>query len=213
MLALAGSAALDQLLPVSPWPQVASRGLRAVMADACWLRAYEAWREQDEALTETQIHRTLSWDPRPQVFWINGARMIAHDLPAWRVARDPTAPTALQSEWRQAGVRSAIALLEEGIRRRGPDALLLCEIAGHYWHGLEDYAAAAAYYREAALLPGAPWHAGRLHAEALLRLGLRAEARDWLRTLLPRLPPDDPAAQRAVVAERLARLERELVRQ
>ena len=210
---MTGSVALDQLLPDTSRMETASGGWRAVAADACWLRAHEAWRTRDEALTESLIRRTLSWDPRPPIFWINGARMIAHDFPAWRTAGDPSAPAAVQTEWRRNGARGAIALLEEGLRRRGPDAVLLCEIAGYYWHGMEDYAAAAAYYREAALLPGAPWHAGRLHAEALLRLGYRTEARDWLRKLLPQLPEDDPAAQRAIVAERLARLEHELARQ
>lgn len=213
LLALAGSAVLDRLRPAGHDAEAASGGWRAVAADVCWLRAYEAWRVQDEALTELLIRRTLSWDPRPQTFWVNGARMMAHDFPAWRTAGDPAAPAAVQAEWRRNGARAAIGLLEEGLRRRGPDAVLLCEIAGHHWHGLGDIAAAAAYYREAAALPGAPWHAGRLHAEALLRLGRRKEARDWLRTLLPQLPAVDPAAQRAIVAERLAQLERELSRQ
>jgi tetratricopeptide (TPR) repeat protein len=213
LLAMAGSAVLDRLLPVANRQETAAGGWRAVAADVCWLRAYEAWRAQDEALAESLIRRTLGWDPRPLTFWVNGARMMAHDFPSWRAAGDPGAPAAVQAEWRRNGARAAIGLLEEGLRRRGPDAVLLCEIAGHHWHGLGDIAAAAAYYREAALLPGAPWHAGRLHAEALLRLGRRGEAREWLRTLLPYLPATDPAAQRAIVAERLAQLERELARQ
>ncbi len=208
-LALAGNAGLNLLMSADAEP-AARGGARAIMADLCWLRAYEAWRGQDEEHTESLIRRTLAWDPRPEIFWINGARIIAHDFPAWRAAREPQAPAAVQTEWRARAARAAIALLEEGLHRRGDSPVLHGEIAGHYWHGLGDYAQAAEHYRRAAQLPGAPWHAARLHAEALLRLGRREEARDWLRALLPTLPADDPAAQRGVVAGRLEQLEREL---
>lgn len=207
-LALAGNAGLDHLRPEDA-AGAARGGGRAILADVCWLRAYEAWRGRDEVRTESLIRRTLAWDPRPEVFWVNGARIIAHDFPAWRAAREPQAPAAAPAEWRARGARAAIALLEDGLRHRGASPGLHVEIAGHYWHGLGDHAQAAEHYRRAAGLPGAPWHAARLHAEALLRLGRREEARDWLRALLPTLPADDPAAQRAVVAERLALLERE----
>ena len=52
--------------------------------------------------------------------------------------------------------------------------------------------------------------AARIYAELLAALGRKREARDWLRQLLPQLPAAQPDARRAVVADRLAALEREL---
>lgn len=207
-LLLAGNAGLNRLMPEESAGS-ARGGVRAIAADICWLRTYEAWRGQDEARTESLIRRTLAWDPRTEFFRVNGARIMAHDFPAWRAGREPEAPAAVQAEWRARAARAAIALLEEGLHHRGDSPVLHGEIAGHYWHGLGDFAQAAEHYRRAARLPGAPWHAARLHAEALLRLGRREEAREWLRALLPTLPADDPTAQRGVVEARLAELERE----
>jgi hypothetical protein len=78
---------------------------------------------------------------------------------------------------------------------------------------LGDLQSAAESYFLAAMLPGAPWHAGRLRAEALLRLGRREEARQWLRFYVQRLPVGDPSAQRGVVEMRLAELERDAAKQ
>jgi len=188
-------------------------GFRAIAADVNWLRTYQAWRTKDEALTETLIRRTLAWDPQSDLFWINGARIMANDFPAWRMEREPAAPRAVHDGARRAGARAAISLLQEGLRQRGPRAALWCEIAAHQWHGLGDLESAASSYFLAALLPDAPWHAGRLRAEALLRLGRREEAKQWLRFYAPLLPTGDPAAQRGVVEMRLAELENEAAKQ
>jgi tetratricopeptide (TPR) repeat protein len=72
---------------------------------------------------------------------------------------------------------------------------------------LGDRAGAAALFRQAAELPGAPWYAARIHAELLREMGRPLEALAWLRQILPDLPADNPAAQRAVVQERIKGLE------
>jgi tetratricopeptide (TPR) repeat protein len=211
LAAAAGSAGLNTLADAARSDTAPRRGgLRAVAADMNWLRAYEAWRAKDEERTLVLIRRSIAWDPRADFFRINAARIIAHDFPAWRTESEPGAPSALREKWRREGARAAVDLLEQGNRAVGDRAFLHSEIAGYHWHALGDLEKAAGHYRQAALLPGAPWHAGRLHAEALLRLGRREEARDWLRRWLRALPANEPAAQRAIVAERLARLEREL---
>jgi tetratricopeptide (TPR) repeat protein len=211
-VAAAGSAGLNTLADATAPGDVSPRrgGLRAVAADIHWLRAHEAWRDKDEPRTLGLMRRSIAWDPRGDFFRVNAARIIAHDFPAWRAESEAGAPSALREKWRREGARAAITLLEQGNMRAGDSPRLHSEIAGYYWHAFGDWEKAAEHYRRAALLPGAPWHAGRLHAEALLRLGRRGEARDWLRALLPKLPADDPAAQQALVAERLARLEKEL---
>jgi alkylated DNA nucleotide flippase Atl1 len=69
---------------------------------------------------------------------------------------------------------------------------------------------AAACYRQAAELPGAPYYAARIHGELLRELGRPAEALAWLRRVAEKLPGDDPTARREVVLERIRALEQEV---
>ena len=66
---------------------------------------------------------------------------------------------------------------------------------------------ASALFRQAAEQPGAPWQAARIHAELLREMGRPAEALAWLKSILPTLPADDPAARREVVQQRIRELE------
>jgi len=71
----------------------------------------------------------------------------------------------------------AIALLEKGLRAM-PDQWQYLEDIGfvHYWD-LHDYRAAAAYFNQAADLPGAPWWLRSLAATTLARGGQRSASR------------------------------------
>jgi hypothetical protein len=188
-------------LPVMPG------GLRSVAADGFWLRANLAWERRDRETTRALLELTVAADERPAYFWLNGARMIAYDFPTWLPA---DIPAFVRRKTVHAEAGRAVAFLEKGLRWRGPDAELLIEMANiHLWQRA-DLESAARCYRLAAEQPGAPYYAARIHAELLQRLGRRHEALAWLQDLLPKLPADDPAAQREVVQARINNLEREL---
>jgi hypothetical protein len=182
-------------------------GLRSSVASGFWLRAHQAWEQHDGVAMEALIGLTVAADERPVYFWLNGARMLAHDVPAWLPATTPAAVRrrAIDDQaWR------ALRLLERGLRWQGAEAGLYVEMANIHLHRLGDPVRAAACYRLAAEQPGAPYFAARLHAELLRELGHPREALTWLRQLLPTLPADDPSARREVVLERIQALEREL---
>lgn len=179
----------------------------ALAADACWLRANLAWEQGDETAVRRWIEATTAAAPDVAYFRVNAARMLAFDLPAWRIAGERTAPAAVQTKWRAEAAEEAIRWLALG---PAEDATLAIESGNIALYGLRDRARAAGFYRRAAELPGAPWHAGRIYAQLLRELGRDREALEWLREWLPRLPADDPAAQRALVLERIAALELEL---
>jgi hypothetical protein len=194
------------VIRVDQWSALASHGalpvptaLRAVLAGGCWLRANLAWERRDEAATLAWIELTVAADERPDCFWLNGARMLAYDMPGWTPGADPVRDEAL--------AQRALALLEKGLRWRGDDPVLLIEMANVHLRRRGDLAQAAYYYRRAAEQPGAPYYAARIHAELLLTADRPAEALAWLRRLLPRLPADDPAARRSVVEARIKALE------
>lgn len=187
--ALAGNAMLPVLFD----------GLRPVLADGCWLRANLAWERRDSAAMLAWLEATVAMDERPAYFWLNGARMIAYDLPNWGPGTD--------SRRVEACAQRALVFLAQGRRWRGDDPAILIEMANVHLRCRGDVVQAAVYYRRAAEQPGAPYYAARIHAELLQALGRPDEALAWLRQLLPTLPANEPAARRAVVEARVRALE------
>lgn len=181
-------------------------GMRAAVAGGFWLRANLAWERRDVAATTALLHLTVAADERPRYFWLNGARMLAYDLPGWRAEG---APLAVRQRVAGEQARVALAFLEQGLRAHGSDPELTLEMAGIRLRALGDREGAARLFRQAAEQPGAPYYAARIHAELLRELGRPGEALAWLKQILPGLPADDPAARRAVVLERIKGLEQE----
>ena len=185
-------------------------GMRAAVASGCWLRANLAWEQRDAAATTALIELTVAADERPLYFWLNGARMRAYDLPEWR-APFP-APAAVRARVNAEQSEQALRFLEKGLRWHGPDAALYIEMGNIHLRRTGDLESAARCYRLAAEQPDAPYYAARIYGELLRELGRPREALAWLRPLLAKLPADDPAAQREVVAARIRALEQELGR-
>lgn len=185
-------------------------GGRTLTADMLWLKTNLAWEQEDLAATRAWLDLVVAVDERPDYFWLNGARIIAYDMPVWRGRAQPDAPAAVSGQIREQQAQAALQFLRRGLELRGPNAAFFAEMAGIHLRVRQDPAQAAEYFRRAAECPGAPYYAARIYAELLAALGRKREARDWLRQLLPQLPADQPDARRAVVADRLAALEREL---
>jgi hypothetical protein len=182
-------------------------GMRAAVAGSFWLKADLAWERRDAPATTALIGLTVAADERPLYFWLNGARMLAYDLPEWRL--EAAAPEAARRKVNEEQARQALALLEKGLHWHGADAALYIEMGNIHLRRTGDLEAAARCFREAAEQPGAPYYAARIHGELLQELGRPAEALAWLRHILPGLPAGDPAARRDVVRARIAALEQE----
>lgn len=177
------------------------------MADWSWLQANKAWEVRDADLVRGLTRVCVRLAPGEPYFRINGARMRAFDFPVWRESAERGAPAAVRLHWRRSAGEEALAFLLDD---PAPAAELLVEAGNITLYALHDPARAADFFGRAADMPSAPWHAGRIYAELLHKTGRTREAVAWLRLWLPRLPPDDPAAQREAVARRLAELERDL---
>jgi tetratricopeptide (TPR) repeat protein len=183
-------------------------GMRSMVANGCWLRMNLAWEKSDAAATTRLLELTVAADERPLYFWLNGARILASDIPEWRM-RGPV-PAAFRSHVNEQQAQVALRFLEKGLRWRGADPAFYVEMANIHLRRRHDLESASRYYRLAAEQPGAPFYAARIHAELLQQLGRPAEALAWLRRILPKLPEGEPMARRAVVIERVAALERRL---
>jgi len=191
-------------------------GFRAVAADLAWVRTHAAWEREDIAGTLAGCRRVVSLDPRPLYFWINGARMLAHDVPAWRIREGgghERMPVAERARIEQEQMTLALQHLETA-RHHHPDrAALLLEMGHFHFYGRGDLAAAAEAYGRAADLPDAPLYAARLQATLLARLGRPAEAYARLRAhyrALREAPERTDQALVAGVEARLLELEQEL---
>lgn len=189
-------------------------GFRAVAADLAWVRTHAAWEREDTAGTLAGCRRAVALDPRPLYFWINGARMLAHDVPAWRIrAGGERMPVAERARIAQEQVTLALQHLENARRHHPERAAVLLEMGHLHLYGRGDLAAAADAYGRAADRPDAPLYAARMQATLLARLGRPAEAYARLKAHHRALCAAPEGADRNLVAgveARLAELEREL---
>lgn len=187
-------------------------GFRALVADATWIRMFVAWEKRDLPGTQTLVQLVTAIDPRPAYFWINGARILAHDLSTWRFEAAGGDAAGRAVEQRIDREQGALALqhLDAALTFHPANPDLWIERAAIQLTRMRDVLAAAESYRRAWELPRAPYYAARLHAEMLRRAGRREEALQWLVRLHPTLPVGDSGADRDVVLARIRDLEREL---
>lgn len=185
-------------------------GFRALAADFLWLRVFVGWQDRDLPGTQTLIRAVVAVDPRPIYFWLNGARILAYDLPAWRIAAEGGYEAVSPARRRMIeGEHAHIALrhIEAARKVQRDQAALWVEQANIELNKLGDMAAAAASYRRAWESPGGPYYAARIYAELLRKQGKNAEAYAWLRDLHAKLPADDEAADAPLVLARIRELE------
>ena len=183
-------------------------GMRAIVASGFWLRANLVWEQRDPATTTAFLKLTVAADDGPRYFWLNGARMIAYDLPEWRM--EAGMPVAMQRKVAEEQAQAALRFLGDGLRAHPHDPVLLIEMANIRLRVLGDQEGAAQLFRQAAEQKDAPYYAARIYAELLIQLGRPIKALAWLQQILPGLPADDPAARREVVVQRIKALEAQL---
>lgn len=188
-------------------------GFRAVLADFLWIRTNTIWEQRDRAKLDAMVRLVTTLDPRPEFFWINGARMIAYDVPHWRIREQgghQVVPEAHQEAIDREQAGQAFELLDRALQHHPKEPKLYLEIGQIYLNRLEDPARAAPWFLRAWEQPGAPYYAARIYAELLRRQGRDEAAYQFLRKLHADLPGDDPYAQKGIVLERIRKLEQDL---
>ncbi len=184
-------------------------GFRAIIADFLWIRTNTIWETRDRVKLDAMIHLVTTIDPRPDFFWINGARMIAYDVPNWRIKEGGgyfKLPTIQQQQIDQEQAEQAFDLLEKA-RKFHPEKAKFClEIGQIYMNRLKDNMRAAEWFLLASQKPDAPYYAARVYVELLRREGKNEEAYAFLKKLYRELP-DQPLAQKPVVLNRIREVE------
>jgi hypothetical protein len=188
-------------------------GFRAIVADLFWIRTNAVWEKNDIPATQTSIKLVTAVDPRPLYFWLNGSRMIAYDMPNWRIDKAggwEAVPEAVRRRFDEEQSAIAIKYIEGGLGFHPNEPILILEIGNIHLNRLKDVETAARYYLEASKQPDAPYYAARIYAELLRRLDRLPEAYEFLKKLYPTLPRNDLMAQASVVLDRIRELEGEL---
>lgn len=189
-------------------------GFRPLLADIVWIMGNADWERCDRPKVEAMIKLANTLDPTNPFFWRNGARILAYDIPVWRLREeqldvdDRTGERATAIRQEQAA--RANALLDKVIARDPDNAWPFIEKAQIYNAVLRDTPNAAENFRLAAERPGAPYFAARIYADKLAQMGQPREAYAYLRKLYDELPIDDKFAARDIVYDRIRALEDEL---
>ncbi|NBB78569.1 MAG: hypothetical protein GVY36_03880 [Verrucomicrobia bacterium] len=187
-------------------------GFRAILADFLWIRTNTVWERKERAKLDAMIRLVTTLDPRPDFFWLNGSRMIAYDVPAWRIREEggyDVLPESRQRAIDREQAEQAFELIETAMEFHPDNAKFYLEKAQIYINRLKDDAKAAEWFLKASQKPGAPYFAARIHAELLRRQGKDAEAYTFYKDLHRDLP-DVPFAQKGVILERIRELEETL---
>lgn len=188
-------------------------GFRSIMADFLWIQTNSVWERRERAKLDSMIRLVTSIDPRPEFFWTNGARMLAYDVPHWRIREEgghQEVPEWRKEEIAREQAEQAFALIRRGLEFHPDNPKLFLEIGQIYLNRLEDPAQAAPWFLRASEQPDAPYFAARIYAELLRRQGKDAQAYEFLKGLHSRLPDDDPYAHKGIILERIRELEETL---
>lgn len=184
-------------------------GFRAIIADFLWIRTNTVWEDRDRVKLDTMIRLVTTIDPRPKFFWINGARMIAYDVPHWRIREEGgyfKVPESRQQQIEQEQSDQAFALLEKARKFHPEKAKFYLETGQIYMNRLKDNLKAAEWFLLASQKPDAPYYAARVYGELLRLEGKHKEAYAFLKKLYRELP-DEPLAQKPVVLDRIREVE------
>lgn len=184
-------------------------GFRSIIADFLWIQTNTIWENQDRVKLDTMIRLVTTIDPRPDFFWINGARMIAYDVPNWRIKEEGgyfELPESRQQQIDQEQAEQAFTLLETARKFHPDKARLYLETGQIYMNRLKDNLKAAEWFLLASQKPDAPYYAARIYAELLRREGKNKEAYEFLKYLYQELP-DDPRTQKPIILDRIREIE------
>ncbi len=187
-------------------------GFRTIMADFLWIRMNTIWQRRDRVKLDAMIRLVTTLDPRPEFFWINSSRMVAYDVPNWRIQEEggyDAVSDARQMELNVEQAEQAFHLLDRAREFHPDNPKLVLETGQIYLNRLKDYSNAADWFLKASEMPNAPYYAARIHAQLLRQQGKDREAYAFLKQLYLDLP-DDPYAQKGTVMERIRNLEDEL---
>lgn len=188
-------------------------GYRSVAANLVWLSMNQNWEQRDLAGTLGKLAFATSIDPRPELFWLNGSRIIANDMPTWVIGIDDTDLHVESAEGRAIAsqfANRALGFLEGSRVYHEQNPKIYIEEAMILWRKANDLEGAVGRFEQAIRAESPPFYAHRVYGELLVKLDRKEKALKLLETHYETLPEDSIEAMKPVVADRIRNLRREL---
>ncbi|GAB5562122.1 MAG: hypothetical protein SynsKO_37690 [Synoicihabitans sp.] len=184
-------------------------GIRELGADLRWVRTYSAWHRRDFERMRVELRWVTTLNPRPLVFWLNGARMLGYDVAAWR--REQVGDSAAQANINREQWREAVAFLRLARQHHPDSAALWIEEAVISLRLLNAENVALHALARAQRCRDVPAFVPRVRAELLAKQNRLREASAVLRQALMDTGPREREIA-AVLRVRLAEIEDQLKR-
>ena len=143
-------------------------GLRRVAAGWFWVEAWRAWERQDAQELRRALAWTLALRPEQLGYWVEGARMLAFDVPQW---------SGGDLAQRRRALEEALRFLAEAEKLHPMAFVIPLEIGWLRGWELGDLEGAERALARAAQLAPLPKQAERLRARIRERLRRSAEAK------------------------------------
>ena len=188
-------------------------GYRSVAANLVWLSMNQNWEQRDLAETLGKLVFVTSIDPRPELFWLNGSRIIANDMPTWVIGIDNTDLHIESAEVRAISsqyANRALGFLEGSRVYHEQNPLIYIEEAMILWRKANDLEGAVGRFEQAIRAESPPFYVYRVYGELLVKLDRKEKALKLLETHYETLSEDSIEAMKPVVADRIRNLRREL---
>ncbi|MBK1877151.1 tetratricopeptide repeat protein [Pelagicoccus mobilis] len=186
-------------------------GYRNVAANLVWIAMYGEWqyRRVNEVLEKMQL--AVALNPNSLYFWIDGARIIANDMPVWQVGDDEMERLYDESDAEGVAIRlkqgrRALRFLDKAPAELEDRYEIPLERGTIYWQKLGDLENAIAQFGEALEKSNSPYFVSRVYAELLVENGRTLEAYEYLKKHYATLPDDDHSALKPLVAQRIAEI-------
>lgn len=166
-------------------------GFRGLAANFIWLKATEAWEKTEWVRLRSFVEMATLLQPRVHFFWDIGAWHLAWNASIaaenFEGEKNISRRKIAAKNWIEAGKN----LLERGTRAIPESSDLYVRLGDLHWQRLQNYRAAAEYYKEAARRPDALPFTERFVGLALEKAGDNPAALAYYKKLYSER--DDPA--------------------
>ena len=186
-------------------------GYRNVAANFVWISMYGEWQYRRKSSVLEKMELALTLNPDSLYFWIDGARMIANDMPVWRLGDEQMERLFDEGDGEGVAIREEYARQALRFLDQAPDSLderyeIHLERGSIYWRRLNDLKGAIETFEDALETPDPPFFLSRVYAELLYRDGRIADACQYLKRHYESLPDGEVSALKPLVAARIAEL-------
>lgn len=184
-------------------------GLRTLVADVFWLRAYSMWERRERASCTTYALTACALAPETSYFRDGYANWLAFDFPHWTI-RDGGGYRKVSGDLQRAINRrdalAGLAFLDASIQR-DPDTTRYFIVGSQIANvKLKDPDLASGYDRRAAETSSAPIVSASLYAGYLIAHGRRDEARAWFFRYVDRFAASGSGPQAALMIDNYRRM-------